>query len=377
LFTGRWAHELSTGWSTPLDRTHATLAEALSDRGYEAVAFVGNTLFASRATGLGRGFARYRDYPVSVGQAVVSTAWGRALAGWPLLWKAVGYHDTLNRREAPSVTEDFVDWLDTRESGRPFFAFINFFDAHEPTFPPGRSGSFIGPGPRWTRFAHTSGLFAGTNAWYEAKWELSVSDREIYATGYDDAVRKADAALGSVLDALSTRGFMENTIVIVAGDHGEQLGEHHLFQHNNSLYLPALRVPLVVVAPGAPAGAVVDRVVSLRDVPATVLHLLGFPNAGFPGRSLLPEPEPSAADAAVLSYLEQDFVEREDYPVAKGRTTYALTSSRWHYIRNGDGSEELYDWAADPAETADLMGSGADSAAVRLRSEMDRLIRGR
>src|SRR5262249_1413595 len=65
MFTGRWPHELSIGWSRPLDATHPTLAEFLSARGYKTAGFVANTTYCSYETGLDRGFARYDDYDVT------------------------------------------------------------------------------------------------------------------------------------------------------------------------------------------------------------------------------------------------------------------------------------------------------------------------
>ena len=81
---------------------------------------------------------------------------------------------------------------------------------------------------------------------------------------------------------------LDDTLVIVASDHGEHLGDHLLFFHGCSLYRQLVGVPLVIVDPkGVPAGRVVVEPVSLRDIPATVVDLLGLADgAPFPGRSL-------------------------------------------------------------------------------------------
>ena len=62
MFTGRWLHELSAGWVTPLDETHRTLAEFLGDRGYATAGFVANTGYCAAGSGLERGFTRYQDF---------------------------------------------------------------------------------------------------------------------------------------------------------------------------------------------------------------------------------------------------------------------------------------------------------------------------
>src|SRR6202021_2117515 len=65
MFTGRWLHELSVGWLTPLDRARPTLGEFLGDRGYATAGFVANTAYCGTDSGLARGFTRYQDYTIS------------------------------------------------------------------------------------------------------------------------------------------------------------------------------------------------------------------------------------------------------------------------------------------------------------------------
>src|SRR5262249_43485980 len=80
LFTGRWPHELSANWKTPLDEQVPTLAGRLSSRGYDTAGFVANLDFCSRETGLGRGFVHYEDYPLSIWEALTRyVALGRRL----------------------------------------------------------------------------------------------------------------------------------------------------------------------------------------------------------------------------------------------------------------------------------------------------------
>ena len=105
---------------------------------------------------------------------------------------------------------------------------------------------------------------------------------------YDDCISYLDRRLGILLEELSRRGVLDDTLVIVTSDHGEHLGDHLLFFHGCSLYRQLVQVPLVIVDPkGVPADRVVAEPVSLRDVPATVVDLLGLGrDAPFPGRSL-------------------------------------------------------------------------------------------
>ena len=78
MFTGRWLHELSVGWLTPLDQACPTLAEFLSERGYATAGFVGNTMFCAADSGLARGFTRYHDFVFPELTALKTAAIGQA-----------------------------------------------------------------------------------------------------------------------------------------------------------------------------------------------------------------------------------------------------------------------------------------------------------
>ena len=177
---------------------------------------------------------------------------------------------------------------------------------------------------------------------------------------YDGAIAYLDHQLGLLVDQLARRGVLENTLVIITADHGEQFGEHGLFGHINSLYLPLVHVPFLILFPSrVPAGIHVSQPVSLRDLPATIADLVGLrQNNAFPGRSLErswrrgPESRPSLAEPA-LSEITRCEVEQGWYPIAAG-DMQSLVVGRLHYIRRGDGREELYDIVSDARETEDL-----------------------
>jgi arylsulfatase A-like enzyme len=130
-------------------------------------------------------------------------------------------------------------------------------------------------------------------------------------------------------------------------------------------------VPLILRLPGiVPAEVTVQEPVTLRDIPATVIGLLGLPDDGlFPGRSLgrcwlEPErQEPESLDP-VLSELSHAPWEPESIPVSKGDMK-SLVTGDMHYIRNGDSTEEVYDLRHDPMERNDLIQTprGAEAAA--------------
>src|SRR5262249_61756073 len=95
------------------------------------------------------------------------------------------------------------------------------------------------------------------------------------------------------------RGVLRDTVVIITSDHGEEFGERGVFNHGYSLYLDEVHVPLVILAPGAPAGRAVAEPVSLRDLPATVVDLLGLAGASpLPRRALAAHRHPPAVTPA-------------------------------------------------------------------------------
>jgi len=176
---------------------------------------------------------------------------------------------------------------------------------------------------------------------------------------HDWAITWLDVHLGDQFSRLSHRGLLDSTFVILTSDHGEEFGLHGLMEHGHSLYLPSLHVPLIIsFPPRIPAGHVTTAV-SLRDIPATIMDLLGRGAASpFPGRTLLrfvdsvPSSGPAAPDT-IWASVRHASGQPPNYPVSKG-DMQSLLRGRYHYIRNGDGREELYDIAADPLEQQDL-----------------------
>ena len=113
------------------------------------------------------------------------------------------------------------------------------------------------------------------------KPEVSQGHVQMAIDVYDDSIYYLDRRLGALLDELAKRRVIDDTLIIVASDHGEHLGDHLLFFHGCSLYRQLVNVPLVIVDPThVPAGRAIAAPVSLRDIPATVVDLLGLDRGG-------------------------------------------------------------------------------------------------
>ncbi len=364
IFTGRWPHELSVGYYDALDGRWPTLAEVLGAAGYRTGGFVANKKYTGWETGLSRGFDRYEDYTLGLGEAIRSTSLGRALAGNRSVRALVGEYDLIGRKTAPDVNREFLEWLGVQD-GAPFFAFLNYYDAHAPYLP---------PEPFASRF-RTHGGQRVTEAYAQlVEWtpDRIAAERD----AYDGSLAALDHAVGALLDSLDRLGRLENTIVIITADHGEEFGEHGVMRHGNSLYRPSLEVPLIVRFPGTvPGGRVIETPVSLRDIPQTIADLARIPDAPFPGRSLARYWRDSVALADTL-FAEVAFAPRlhTSYPVSRGDIQSVLLDGL-RYVRNGDGTEELYDFAADPMESRNLSAQRAPKAALPgLRRAVEPLI---
>ena len=302
MFTGRWPHELGVEWMTPLRGKFPTLAEYLGSHGYATAGFAANTLFCSYDTGIDRGFAHYEDYELGPLAAVrtafvvdvafkdvfgLAANYGRSFDAGPfrpLQDVLLGWVLARDRISAHAINLKFVDWLARRrEPGRPFFAFLNYFDAHSPYVPPTIAGHRFGLRPQ--SFADAKIL----DGWRDVKkLELPLYFRTLAQDAYDNCLAYLDEQLGELFEELQRRGELDRTLVIVTSDHGEGLGEHDLFDHGESLYRTEISVPLVIVAPArSRSQGVVSETVSLRNLPATIVELVGLEaDSSFPGPSL-------------------------------------------------------------------------------------------
>jgi arylsulfatase A-like enzyme len=376
MFTGRWPHELSADWQRRLDDTHPTLAEVLRDRGYITAGFAANTFYCTSEFGMARGFLHYEDYPASWSQTLMSSSIGRELIAFSLnqdfafkVRSLIGYDEIPGRRNAAQINDAFLSWQARQGTERPFFAFLNYLDAHQPLLPPPPFDTqFRGDAPR-----------GDPRHWWGRQWTPEAIQAETDA--YDGAIAYIDHQLGVLMDELRRRGELDNTLIVITSDHGEHFGEHGFMRHGNTLFMEVLHVPLVILFPERITDAVtVPEPVSLRDIPATVLALLNLECGGcLPGRSLTRYWMNDGTAAAPLTSPAFAEVTRglrvpDRYPNSKSALK-SLIVDNLHYIVTSNGAEELYDLTADPRETRNLVGTvEADPALNRLRRQLAAII---
>ena len=168
---------------------------------------------------------------------------------------------------------------------------------------------------------------------------------------YMNALHESDVALGTLIDGLGRRSLLENTIVVVFGDHGEAFGEHPgNFAHTFFINEENVRIPLVIAAPGAIRKAVrLSRLASVVDIAPTILDLLGLPAQRLhQGASLLP------VDSRMALFYT-------DYSIG----WLGLADRCWKYLYDVDSKRSrLFDVCADPGETRDRASEHADEVAA-------------
>jgi len=312
-----------------------TLAELLDAAGYETVAFFSNPWLTDRLTGMLRGFKeRYAETGVGT--------------------------EILNRggQGGPETISNIRTWLSQRRGDRPFLVFVNFLEAHLPYDPPlsyreAHLADLPFDDAVETEWAHE--FNAGLHR-EEVDWNRI---RRLYAGD----VATADGLLGEFLQLLADYRVYDDTVVIVTSDHGENLGDHGLMDHQFGLFDTLIRVPLVVRAPGRLPPGMREDPAMLTDIYATALDLAGVeeqpetPNS----RSLVGPParpdrpliaEYRGANSALISHLVGL---NPKVDVERLETAYVrIRMGGLELTMGSDGTEELYDLVADPARERNL-----------------------
>src|SRR5436853_1000099 len=223
-----------TDFAVALAATHATWAELLKKNGYHTAAFIGAVILDSKtlAPGLDRGFDFYDNFPQHVQS---KSRWGRV------------------ERRGMEVVQHAETWMTAHPTG-PHFVWIHLYDPHDPYEPP-------------------------------PPYSQTYKDRL-----YDGEIAYADSALAHFVAYLKKSDRYDNALIVVVGDHGEGLGEHHEDTHGIFLYDSTTRVPLILKLSGrSGSGKVVEAQVRTTDILPTITDWLHIaPPALLDGESLRP-----------------------------------------------------------------------------------------
>lgn len=283
-----------TDFAVPLEPTHPTLATLLKTNGYHTSAFIGAVILDSKtlAPGLDRGFDFYDNFPA---QPKTKSRWGRV------------------ERRGADVVQHAEAWMTAHPAG-PHFVWIHLYDPHDPYEPP-------------------------------PPYSQTYKNRL-----YDGEIAYADSALGGFVGYLKKTARYDNALIVVVGDHGEGLGEHHEDTHGIFLYDSTTHVPLIIKTPvklpgHSNPGKVVDAQVRTTDILPTVTGLLHVPPPAVrDGESL--QPYLTGAESN-----DRTAVGETDYPLRFGWAPLrSVRAEGFKFIESP--RPELYDLHADPGELA-------------------------
>jgi len=329
LFTSRYPsqHGVITFESVLAD-DEITLAEVLREAGYTTGFFSPNGLIRED-WGYGQGFSEFSEFAIP------------GIPDQPDHLRIPYRADYTNRH--------ILSWLDSlaAKGGRrpPVFLYVQYMEPHSPYAPPEAALRKMLGGRKPPDLAEVN-LFAfmGNVAPMEDRVLRDLQDV------YDAEVLSLDTELRRLFKALESRGLLQNAIVVVTSDHGEEFKEHGLIGHEKTLYGEVIRVPLLISLPGSSGRTDVTEVVSLIDLAPSLLDLIGHPApASFEGRSLLPHLTGAAPPGGHVAYSELLVPESS---AAKRLSPHARSVILGNHklIAGEHGEMEFYDLKADPGE---------------------------
>lgn len=305
-----------------LDDEHYTLAEILRDKGYYCVGFCCNPRL-DQEHGFAQGFDLYDDYSVSI--MLNSLTFGNEEA-----------LDINKQRTNALINDAAIRWLQNN-THKPFFMFIHYYDNHWDYLPTKPYAQLYDP--------EYDGPIDGTEIAREPLFSNPPNQKDIrhMIALYDGEVKQTDNDLGEMLKALKDKNLLDNSVVIIMGDHGEQFYEHGHTSHQG-VYEELIHIPLTISVPEARLGGrVIDSLVSQVDILPTILDYLeiNVPDACC-GKSLKPLIEARAEKV-------NDFIFTE-YAGGAVPDIFAVRSAHYKYCQEAKKESYAYDLAKDPGE---------------------------
>jgi len=364
-----------------LDDSLPTVPELFRAADYET-ACVSNNTWISVESGFDRGFDTFRQMwqlvqsETSLSELVdvleerrLTAVSRRLLDGNPLANAANVLYRLLVRDRsddgAKRTTTWIREWLDERDGERPFFLFANYLEPHLEYRPPRRLTEQHLP----ATVSYEEAMAVPQQPYEYLAGHVTLDEREFRALRglYRAEIAYLDEQLATLRSALVDAGEWERTVFVVLADHGENIGDHGLMDHQYCLYDTLVHVPLVFGGGAVPDRPELTDLVSLVDLAPTLLDAADIDAAdareGFQGRSFHPDRDRPAREFVVSEYLapqpsmaalERHVGDLPDEIYRFDRSLRAIRTDRHKLVRGSDGSVELYDLAADPDETTDI-----------------------
>lgn len=359
LFTGHFpsSHE-GHDETRFLDSRLPTIASTMASYGWQTLAFSANP-YISDTFGLTRGFD-YNDKAWKSGEGARQFSFVYRLAD------KLGF--AAEDKGGSEVVKNIRDWwADRPADDPPAFVFVNFLEAHFPFQQlPDQYLRAYAKQP-FSQLADASQTAFGVQFGRQLTAEEQARIGPMLLDMYEGGVRYTDALVGEVIDEWRKRGKLDDTIVVVLGDHGEMMGEHGAFGHVTSLYQPDLHVPYTIRYPKRiEAGQVVDTPVTTLTVSPTILDLTGLePLAPMQAKSVLGDAlTPIFAERYEEKMLSSRFAPgtaNGSGPLVWPKGRYrSCRDGKWKFVQywvDGKFEEHLFDLEADPDEQRDQRDS--------------------
>jgi arylsulfatase A-like enzyme len=301
-------------------------------------------------------------------------------------WFIRGYDDYMpppGRSRSPGsvINSIGLPWI-SEHRDQDFFLFLHFWDAHIPYVPPSPFKERFSSGTAGRIDARITEKLEGRPSYPLFKQNLydfldAMPNLDYIADLYDAEVAYLDFEIGTVFDHLEQEGLLDDTMVVLFGDHGENMTEHDAWFDHAGLYDSVTHVPLLMWAPGRIPVSESDAMVTLVDVLPTILETLDLPAAeGISGRSLYP-----LMRGETTIHREAVMLSEATWQAAR-----AIRTPEWKLIRfyqttlYGRSGIELFDLRADPHEqhnVADRYPEVAAGLDARLRHWVSAQLAGR
>ncbi|MFO8057079.1 MAG: sulfatase [bacterium] len=269
---------------------------------------------------------------------------------------------------ADKVNRAALEWMKEREGDKPYFLYLHYMSTHCPYLPPAPYDIRFDPGfdrtlPDFTlvwRYIYGKDRVKITPE-YEKIYQETYTDREVLdhmVALYDGEIRYFDDQLKKLLAALRERDLLDNTLVVISSDHGEEFKEHGGLTHGKTVFQEVVHVPLILYFPGRlPEGKEVNTMTRNLDILPTVLDIAGIePPGHLEGRSLAPLWKKEAATAPETSFAHIEFEGQGTAGMGYAKIEHAsVSTNEWRYIRDMlENKDMLFDRKEDPADENNL-----------------------
>lgn len=287
--------------------------------------------------------------------------------GWNRGWDT--FYDSMKEEVDPKtpyikanvINRNVKEWLSSYVGGGsydPFFLWVHYMDIHEPYVPERKYIDLVDPSIDLS----ADEMF---KLFKEVLLKRDVSNERTVAllkSLYDAHVCEVDNHLNEFFNILEKSGVLDDSVIIITSDHGDEFNEHGGLSHDDKMYSELVDIPLLIYDPRRDKGEVCDQLVSNVDIPPTIIHLFGLePVDTFEGHSLLPlegYPKKGCFGEAIDQKSQRGGnIEKDVYFYREGyfKVIYRANLDNW----------EMYDLESDLKEQNNIFSTSSEAAVLK------------